>query len=319
MSPCSVARWIVNLAGEWRLNSVIIFGGIGFGGEISFTPLAIKIIVDIPDDIPPVKIDANQLELAIMNLAVNSRDAMPNGGALTITCRAQNSAEQSLPAALTPGSYVLVSVADTGEGMDAATLAKAMEPFFTTKGVGKGTGLGLSMVHGLAAQCGGVMKIASQVGRGTTVTLWLPQARLEDLVEAPSDNTAQSQDSARRRLKILLVDDDSLVSRNTTYMLSDLDHVVTPASSGAQALKLLGPDHEFDLVLTDYAMPEMNGLDLANRIRELHPGLPIILATGFADIHPLQTASFPKLSKPYSQDQLAQMLESASATIRPQN
>jgi CheY-like chemotaxis protein len=199
--------------------------------------------------------------------------------------------------------------------MDAATLAKAMEPFFTTKGIGKGTGLGLSMVHGLTAQCGGIMKITSQPDRGTTVSLWLPQARLEDLVEAPSDDSAQPFDTARRKLKILLVDDDSLVSQNTIYMLSDLDHAVTAAFSGEQALKLLGPDHDFDLVLTDYAMPEMNGLDLANRIRELHPRLPIILATGFADIQPLLTQSFPKLSKPYSQDQLAEMLETASTAI----
>jgi PAS domain S-box-containing protein len=279
----------------------------------------IKIILDIPDDVPPVKIDANQLELAIMNLAVNSRDAMPNGGALTISCRPENGTGHPMPATLAPGDYVRVSVADTGEGMDAATLAKAMEPFFTTKGVGKGTGLGLSMVHGLAAQCGGVVKIVSQPDRGTMVTLWLPHARLEDLVELPSDRPVQPADIARRKLKILLVDDDPLVSRNTIYMLADLDHAVIAASSGKQALKLLGPDHDFDLVLTDYAMPEMNGLDLAKRIRELHPRLPIILATGFADIHPLQTDSFPKLSKPYSQDQLAEILEKASAGMMRQH
>ena len=147
---------------------------------------AISIEVDIPEDIQPVKIDANQFELALMNLAVNARDAMPTGGVLTISCRDESvSSGSEFPKDLPKGDYVRVSVADTGSGMSEATLAKAMEPFFTTKGIGKGTGLGLSMVHGLTAQSGGAMKIASEVGKGTVVNLWLPRAQREDVRHAP--------------------------------------------------------------------------------------------------------------------------------------
>jgi PAS domain S-box-containing protein len=271
----------------------------------------IKIILDIPSDVPPVKIDANQLELALMNLAVNARDAMSDGGTLTITCNLESTDNPLLPSTLAPGEYVRISVADTGQGMSEATLAKAMEPFFTTKGIGKGTGLGLSMVHGLTAQCGGAMQITSKPGRGTTVSLWLPRASreellLQSLLEAPS-----APEIKGRQLKILLVDDDALVSKNTTYMLHDLGHSVKEASSGSQALQLVRSGESFDLVLTDYAMPEMNGLDLAKEIKQLNPQLPVVIATGFADLQPLTTLSFPRLGKPYTQDQLAAFLESA--------
>jgi CheY-like chemotaxis protein len=272
----------------------------------------ISIKVEILPDVQRVRIDANQLELALMNLAVNARDAMPKGGSLTITCRnestsGQNDATKAVP----PGEYVRIDVADTGEGMSEATLAKAMEPFFTTKGIGKGTGLGLSMVHGLTAQSGGAMQITSRLGKGTVVTLWLPRARPEDVPQAPAHQTAPSTEIATRELKILLVDDDALVSMNTADMLTDLGHTVLEASSAADALQKLGSDNEFDVVVTDYAMPGMNGLDLATEIKRINCELPIILATGYAELPSDAPVGFPRLGKPYTQQELAKALEDA--------
>jgi CheY-like chemotaxis protein/two-component sensor histidine kinase len=272
----------------------------------------ITIAVDIRPDVRLVKIDANQLELALMNLAVNARDAMPKGGSLTITCRNDVASDSiTRPRMLGSGDYVRVGVADTGEGMSEATLAKATEPFFTTKGIGKGTGLGLSMVHGLAAQSGGAMNISSRPGKGTVVTLWLPCARLEDVSPAPDDRMTSDMESGSRRLRILLVDDDSLVRMNTAYMLLDLGHSVMEATSAAHALQLLESDVQFDAVVTDYAMPGMNGLDLGTKIKSLNPEMPIILATGYAETPPNATLRFPSLGKPYTQESLAEALAKA--------
>lgn len=270
---------------------------------------AISIVLDVPVDIPPVKIDANQLELALMNLAVNSRDAMPNGGTLTISCRANSSDKGKLPPTLAAGDYVSISIADTGEGMSDDTLSKAMEPFFTTKGVGKGTGLGLSMVHGLTAQCGGAMTMASRVGRGTTVTLWLPMASAGDLMASLTPQSSQPAMQEGRKLRILLVDDDFLVRTNTALMMSDLGHTVIEAWSAKSALDLLQQDARIEAVVTDYLMPGMNGLDLANAIRRTAPQLPIILTTGYAEIQSPAEMLFPRLPKPYTQDQLAKILD----------
>jgi PAS domain S-box-containing protein len=271
----------------------------------------ISIAVDISPDVQPVKVDINQLELALMNLAVNARDAMPQGGTLTISCRNDVGNERSVPQALPRGDYVRISVADTGEGMSEATLLKAKEPFFTTKGIGKGTGLGLSMVHGFTAQSGGAMHIASQPGKGTVVTLWLPRGRQEDVPQESGRRIVPPTEIVGQRLRILLVDDDPLVSMNTTNMLVDLGHSVSEAPSGAQALQLLETDLQFDVVVTDYAMPGMNGLDLATKIRQIKPKLPIILASGYAELPPHITLDFARLGKPYSQDDLAQALKAA--------
>jgi PAS domain S-box-containing protein len=270
---------------------------------------SIAIIVDIPPEVHAVRIDANQLELALMNLAVNARDAMPKGGTLTITCRDETNGRDILPMTLPRGEYVRVSVADSGSGMSADTLAKAMEPFFTTKGIGKGTGLGLSMVHGLTAQCGGAMHISSQLGKGTVVTLWLPRASADDVVKAPEQPMAHTQDAVRRKLSILLVDDDALVSMNTANMLMDLGHNVVESHSATHALQFLASDAKFDVVVTDYAMPGMNGLDLATKIRQMKPEMPVILATGYAELPSHSTLDFPRLAKPYSQGELADLLE----------
>jgi PAS domain S-box-containing protein len=277
----------------------------------------IAIVIDTPPDVAPVKIDANQFELALINLAVNARDAMPNGGTLTITCRNKPASElQEAPAPLIRSDYVCISISDTGEGMSEVTLAKAMEPFFTTKGVGKGTGLGLSMVQGLTVQSGGAMQISSALGKGTVVTLWLPRARIEDAVQPSAALSTSGIHDACRKLQILLVDDDALVSMNSAYMLMDLGHSVVEASSAARALELIESDAQFDIMVTDYAMPTMNGLDLATRIRRIKPKLPIVLATGYAELPPSAVISFQRLAKPFTQKELAETLEAALKLIR---
>lgn len=272
---------------------------------------SVSIVSEIAPEVHPIKIDANQFELALMNLAVNGRDAMPDGGTLTIAAQDEIAGAGRGPRELPPGKYVRVSVTDTGFGMNEETLAKAMEPFFTTKGVGKGTGLGLSMVHGLTAQSGGAVSITSDVGKGTTVSIWLPRARREDLLKA-TDLPAPAAAKARRKLKVLLVDDDTLVSVNTAYMLTDMGHFVSEASSGPDALRQLEASRQkFDVVITDYAMPGMNGLELATAVKERYPELPIIMASGYAELPADATLGFPRLSKPYTEQQLSVALDLA--------
>jgi CheY-like chemotaxis protein len=253
-----------------------------------------------------VEVDANQLELALINLAVNARDAMPQGGSLTIVCHNEDDGRK---VGLTGGPFVCVTVIDTGEGMSEATLARAQEPFFTTKGIGKGTGLGLSMVQGFTVQSGGAMRIQSEQGRGTKVTLWLPRAR--EGLKGPNTEAEIVRPAEARSLRVLLVDDDILVSMGAADMLLDLGHSVTEAQSGAHALKILETHSPFDIVVTDYAMPGMNGFELAQRIKRSNPRLPIVLATGYAELPTDRSIEFGHLSKPYTADALAAALEKA--------
>jgi len=251
--------------------------------------------------LPRVQIDPNQLELAILNLALNARDAMPLGGSLAIGARWETLAQDN-GLGLSPGPYVCMSVADTGSGMDEATLRRAIEPFFTTKGVGKGTGLGLSMVHGLAAQSGGLMRIASRVSEGTTVELWLPVSAAERAAPLPEPAVPGR---VAPPCRVLLVDDDALILTGTAAMLEDLGHRVIETGSAAAALDVLRSGTVVDLVLTDQAMPGMTGIELARQIRQAWPGLPIILATGYADLPGGDDLNLPRLSKPYLQEELA--------------
>jgi len=266
----------------------------------------VAIHVEISPEVCAVEVDANQLELALINLAVNARDAMPQGGTLTIACFNEDSGNK---VALPRDPFVCITIADTGEGMDEATLARAQEPFFTTKGIGKGTGLGLSMVQGFTAQSGGAMRIRSEPGKGTKVTLWLPRAKKGPM--AAETQALPSQSSEERSLRVLLVDDDILVSMGAADMLLDLGHSVTEAQSGAHALKLLKSDQPFDVVVTDYAMPGMNGFELAQQIKGSHPRLPIVLATGYAELPADRSIEFGHLSKPYTSKDLAAALEKA--------
>jgi PAS domain S-box-containing protein len=267
-----------------------------------------EIETDFPGDLPAVVGDENQIELALLNLCVNARDAMPEGGRIRIEARDEiMAAGNSL--CLLPGHYVCLSVSDTGEGMSSETLTRAAEPFFTTKGVGKGTGLGLSMVHGMAEQMGGLLALRSCVGQGTTAEIWLPAVEGSAAYGVQAlKNTAPT--APRGKLKVLAVDDDRLVLFNTTAMLEDLGHEVVEASSGEEALTLLEKTG-FDMLITDQAMPRMTGLQLLDVVRERWPGLPVILATGYAEIPGGTQVSVPKLGKPFTERELGQALAAA--------
>lgn len=265
---------------------------------------AIVIETRFQPDLAAVLADANQLEMAVLNLAVNARDAMPDGGSLALQARPKTIAPGH--AKLMPGSYVCLSVTDNGEGMDEATLSRATDPFFTTKELGKGTGLGLSMVQGLAEQSGGQLVLESKPGVGTTAEIWLPVARKDDAAVA----AAEEAERVSRFLTILAVDDDTLVLTNLAAMLDDLGHTVIEAGSAEQALDVLRRRHSIDLVITDYAMPRMTGLQLIAEIRRERPDLPVILATGFAEIPPASGA-IPRLPKPFLQYDLAHAVANA--------
>ncbi|MBO0906609.1 PAS domain-containing sensor histidine kinase, partial [Jiella sonneratiae] len=276
---------------------------------------AIQIEATFPIRLPMVLADANQLELALVNLAVNARDAMPEGGAIAISARPVSIALAE--AGLAPGDYVCLTVADSGCGMDAATLAAATNPFFTTKEVGKGTGLGLSMVHGFAAQSGGRFALESQPGAGTTAEIWLPVAAAARELRAPQ-TPAPRQPVSSPALTILAVDDDALVLMGTTAILEDLGHRVLEASSGTKALEIL-EDERVDVVVTDQAMPNMTGLQLIARIRERHPAMPVILASGYADLPASAERDVQRLSKPFSERQLAEAIAASLATAKASN
>ena len=298
---------------ELKLQSVDCLGLVQGMADMLQSTIGPSVTIDtlFPANLPPAYADPAQLELALLNLAVNARDAMPEGGRIIIEASEMLTAEGALPG-LGAGAYVKLSVVDDGEGMDAATLERAREPFFTTKGVGKGTGLGLSMVHGFAEQCGGALTIESVVGLGTTVSLWLPvsQHAAEDAV----DSDMESTEEAETPLVILAVDDDNLVLMNTAGMLEDLGHTVFQAGSATDALRML-QQSRVDMVVTDHAMPGMTGAQLADAIEQAHPGLPVIIITGFAELPP-HASSRPRLDKPFRQAELARAVNSVRAPSR---
>jgi nitrogen-specific signal transduction histidine kinase/CheY-like chemotaxis protein len=267
---------------------------------------SIHIQAEFAEALSPVLADVNQLELAILNLATNARDAMPQGGRILIQAQERLGDELAAPdRQLAPGRYVCLAITDEGEGMDEATLALAVDPFFTTKGVGKGTGLGLSMVHGLAEQLGGRLILKSAKGVGTTAELWLPVAG-DSVAEKPPAMEAAAPPV--NGLKVLVVDDDSLVLTSTRLLIEDLGHQVLCASSGVQALELYERFKDFDLVITDMAMPQMDGAQLAKLLRNLQPTLPIILATGYAERLEGFATQLPRLIKPFKQIDLVQVI-----------
>ncbi len=266
----------------------------------------IEIATDFAADVPPTRVDPNQLELALLNLALNARDAMPIGGQLTISARREQVAAGEIPG-LVAGEYVCIAERDTGHGMDEATLKRATEPFFTTKGAGRGTGLGLSMVYGLVAQSGGSMRITSQPGIGTQVELWLPVSQVDTAVEMPRAATPLRAEEIRS-CRVLVVDDDPVVAAGTVAMLEDLGHAATEVPSGDAALQLLGAKPDIDLVLTDHAMPGMTGTELARRIRHSWPEMLVVIATGYAELPADGGLDLPRLSKPYRQQELAALV-----------
>ncbi|HEX8126752.1 MAG TPA: PAS domain-containing protein [Allosphingosinicella sp.] len=253
--------------------------------------------------------DANQLENAILNLAINARDAMPEGGTLTIcTDRAELDEAPDHPA----GRFVRITVADTGTGMPADVLARATEPFYSTKPLGKGTGLGLAQVYGIAQQAGGTLRIESEPGKGTSVHILLPAATVPAQPEAEiSGRPGSAPVGAAAGTSLLVVDDDSDVRGFLAESLEGLGCTVVSAASGAEGLRAMR-DWRPDLVLMDYAMPGMNGADAARAALELHPGLPIVIVTGYAESEQLEAAlgcDVPVLRKPFTLDQLASAVE----------
>jgi PAS domain S-box-containing protein len=261
----------------------------------------IRLAVDIASDLPPALADANQLELAILNLSVNARDAMPQGGRLSLTARPE-AVREGHRSGLPAGSYVQLSVSDTGTGMDAETMARAIEPFFSTKGIGKGTGLGLSMVHGLASQLGGAMLLSSRVGLGTTVDL---------LLRVATTHPAADAERAAPRIElatgsVLLVDDEPAVRAATGELLRDLGYRVTEVTSASEALDHLR-EHAVDFLVTDHLMPGMSGTDLARAVRERHPRVRILVVSGYAELEAI-SPDLPRLAKPFRQEELATRL-----------
>jgi PAS domain S-box-containing protein len=273
----------------------------------STTGPQIKVVVDVARDLPPAKADPNQLEMAVLNLAVNARDAMPTGGTLRISAEAATVGRQH-SSKLKPGRYLRLSVADTGTGMDEATLTRAVEPFFSTKGVGKGTGLGLSMVHGLATQLGGALTIHSAPGIGTNVEFWLPQG------EAPAEAEAAVEaegPAPSRRATVLLVDDEDLVRLSTADMLIELGHDVIEAASAEEALRLLNRGLTPDIVVTDHLMPDMSGTELARQIQSERPGVKVLIVSGYAETINVEP-DLPRLTKPFRTTELAASLAALS-------
>jgi PAS domain S-box-containing protein len=266
----------------------------------------IALQIEGTDGASNAKADSNQLEMAILNLAVNARDAIKGAGVITITVSCRSLSDGDV-ADLVPGRYVHLLVADSGHGMDAATLARAVEPFFSTKGVGQGTGLGLSMAHGLARQLGGTLTIASQPGQGTEVSIWLPETR-ENPLSDESDDASNPSLSAG---VALLVDDEELIRLSTADMLSDLGFTVHEAQSAETALEAIHAGLEPDLLITDHLMPGMTGVQLAHFVKAKSPQTKILLISGFAEVEGID-ASLARLTKPFLQSDL----ESALADLQ---
>jgi signal transduction histidine kinase len=277
---------------------------------------SIEVEIVSATSLPPALVDANQLESAIINLAINARDAMPDGGRLTLACE-----EQELDAAfcarnlgVTPGRYVVVAVSDTGVGMDAATLDKVFDPFFTTKPIGQGTGLGLSMVYGFAKQSNGLVRVHSTLGEGTSVKIFLPVADAE-----PEEQTAESAPIHHGDgQSVLLVEDDESVRLLVRDVLEELGYKATEAPDGQQAVRILEDGQRFDLMISDVGLPGMNGRQLAEIAREHLPDLPILFVTGYAESAAVRggflSNNMQMIAKPFQIEMLSarirEMLES---------
>jgi signal transduction histidine kinase/CheY-like chemotaxis protein len=240
---------------------------------------SIRIQTDLVQDLWPAMVDPSQIEAAILNLAINARDAMPDGGVLTVATRNVTLGAGSSTA---PGDYVAVRVSDTGTGMSPEIMARVFEPFFTTKEPGRGSGLGLSQVHGLAVQSGGDVRIESKPGEGTTVTLLMPRAR--SLPASLRDEPPAGRSGLRRRARVLVVDDDGDVRQMTGEMLTERGYAVEVAADGQEALAILGRDGNFDVMLVDYVMPGANGIALMQTVRTLYPHMKSLLMTGHAEM-----------------------------------
>jgi len=272
---------------------------------------AIRLVIEAEPTLWPARIDPHQLELAILNLALNARDAMPAGGTLRISSEGRHAAGDG-SSALAPGDYVVVSVSDDGIGMDEQTLARAFEPFFTTKEVGRGSGLGLPTVQGFAVQSGGGVHVESARGRGTTAELWLPRAAAPSAAGTPAEPAAAATRPAPAR--ILVCDDDMGVREFVGAVLRESGHTVWEADGPTAALRILERERPIDLLLVDYAMPEMNGIAVMEQARGCQPGLKLLLMTADVEVlHSGGVAGVPLLSKPFK---IAQLNERVAASLQ---
>jgi CheY-like chemotaxis protein len=273
-------------------------------------PAGVQLIVDLPKKLWPVQADISELELALLNLTVNARDAMTNGGTLTIA--AENLTLKPGPAGDLEGDFVALTVSDSGVGIPADILPRVFDPFFTTKDVSKGTGLGLSQVYGFAQQSGGRVAVASELGQGASFTLYLPRAQA-----APKAEVAEPQAEAASGASILVVEDNPEVAEVAAGMLEQLGHkvqVVTNAAAAMSAVRERGPP---DLVFSDIVMAgEMDGVGLARRLRAEAPGLPVLLATGYSQAAERIGDEFPILRKPYKMNELSQAVTAVLARSR---
>ncbi|HLZ84209.1 MAG TPA: ATP-binding protein [Caulobacteraceae bacterium] len=271
----------------------------------------IRVEFEVDPGLPPARADANQLEMALLNLSVNARDAMRDGGALVISARRREIALGPGPESagrprldLPPGEYVAIGVADTGVGMDEETLRRCVEPFFSTKGLGRGTGLGLSMVHGLASQLGGALEMESAPGHGSRFTLWLPAG---ERLDHPAAGAPAAPEARTVRGLALVVDDEDLVRASTADMLAELGYDVIEASCAEDALTLLDGPAAVDVLVTDHMMPGMTGVELARAVRASRPGTNVLIISGYAEVEGL-APELPRLAKPFRQNDLAESL-----------
>jgi signal transduction histidine kinase len=318
-----VTRRLLSLAGRGVLFPEHIDAAVmltDLRGVLSLSKGAVVVVqVDAADDLPPVVADRAQLETVLKALAANACEAMPDGGILTLTAAVETVCGGTPHRAhLQPGRYLRLEIADSGTGMSVQTLSRAVEPFFTTKEVGNATGLGLAAASSFGEQSGGGFAIESELGRGTTATLWLPQAGVEDAEEGPD---RRSPPASLSKYRILLVDDDPMVLRVFEAQLAEAGHAVVAAGRGAAALAVLDSGEVVDLLVSDLSMPDMDGLELIQAAQKRRPGLPAVLITG----HPIgavasanqgaQTAAFQLMHKPvsgpYLVDQVAAILDGA--------
>jgi two-component system NtrC family sensor kinase len=277
----------------------------------------IEVSVEMPEDLWPVSVDRAEFELAVLNVAVNARDAMPNGGQLKISARNTTIASGDLPpgtptgapAGAPTGDFVALTLSDTGTGMSAETLAHAFEPYFTTKEVGAGSGLGLSQVYGFATQSGGTATIASEPGAGTAITLYLPRA-----AAGPSSEPAAAGPAVPTPpIRILVVEDEAEIAELTCSILRDLGHETVHAGDGASALATIAGDPAIGLVISDLVMPgATNGLELARALRAERPALPVLLMTAYNQYGPeVAGEAFDLLEKPYRRETLVKAVRTA--------
>ncbi|MFC3078342.1 response regulator [Phenylobacterium terrae] len=274
-----------------------------------------RLEIELAPELWPALVDPTQIEMVILNLAINARDAMEVGGSLTVqTANVVLDAARERPEEPEPGEYVMVCVRDTGSGIPPQVLERVFDPFFTTKPVGRGSGLGLSQVLGFAVQSGGGVKIETEVGKGTAVQVFLPRARAAATAAPRPSLLADGLLASRKGGVVLLVDDDEMVRESTVQMLQQLGFKVLEAGSGAAALEIIESRTRLDLMLVDFAMPGMNGAEVARAVAARRPGLPVLFVTGYADLSSLSEVDEARiLPKPFDAEELARRLSSALA------